>query len=253
MPEFLPGAVFSGILTVAFVIVQRVRAGKPRLSAWKLGLIGIAAAFVIPWALALSAKAWRATPALPALPVVTFDQVFIGSLVALLGLAIGYRPGGRPLVPLWAGLLTGVAFAILLPPFLDFVTGAYQRPSLRADVNHCTRGMTGQVQPREVVNICDEPIAVGLCLPGETNPAPCAQTEILQPGQTARFDPGEAQLSSLPSNPNGLTVVACRPPARPSRMQTTIGRGYEGVCLPPSPAVRHSGHSAISLRTFHSP
>lgn len=38
MPQFLPGAVFSGILTVLFVIVQRARAGKPRLSAWKLGL-----------------------------------------------------------------------------------------------------------------------------------------------------------------------------------------------------------------------
>ncbi|MGE0037189.1 MAG: hypothetical protein AB7S93_16250 [Xanthobacteraceae bacterium] len=233
MPEFLPGSVFSGILTVAFVIVQRVRAGKSRLSLWKLVLIGIAAAFVIPWALALAANIWRATPGLPALPVITFDQVFIGALVALAMLGIGYRPGRRPPVPLWAGLLTGVAFALLLPPFLDLVTGSYQRPSLRSDINHCTRGMTGQSQPREVVNICDEPIAVGLCLPGETNPAPCAQTNILQPGQTARFDPGGAQVSSLPSNPNGLTVVACRPPARPSRMQTTMGRGYEGVCLPP--------------------
>ena len=233
MPEFLPGAVFSGILTVVFVIVQRARAGKPRLAVWKLGLIGIAAAFVIPWALALSAKAWRATPVLPALPVITFDQVFIGAWVALAVLAISHRPGRRPLVPLWAGLLTGVAFAVLLPPFLYLVTGSYQRASLRADVNHCTRGMTGQSQPREVVNICDEPIAVGLCLPGETNPAPCAQTEILQPGQTARFDPGEAHVSSLPSNLDGLTVVACRPPARPSRMKTTMGRGYEGVCLPP--------------------
>jgi hypothetical protein len=233
MPEFLPGSVFGGILTVAFVIVQRVRAGKSRLSLWKLVLIGIAAAFVIPWALALAANIWRATPGLPALPVITFDQVFIGALVALAMLAIGYRPDRQPLVPLWAALLTGVAFAVLLPPFLDLVTGSYQRPSLRADVNQCTRGMTGQSQPREVVNICDEPIAVGLCLPGETNPAPCAQTEILQPGQTARFDPGEAQVSSLPSNPDGLTVVACRPPARPSRMKTTMGRGYEGVCLPP--------------------
>ena len=233
MPEFLPGAVFSGILTVVFVIVQCARAGKPRLSAWKLGLIGIAAAFVIPWALALSAQAWRATPGLPALPVITFDQVFIGAWIALVVLAITHRPGGRPRVPLWAVLLTGVAFAVLLPPFLDLVTGSYQRPSLRADVNSCTRGMTGQSQPREIVNICDEPIAVGLCLPGETNPAPCAQTEILQPGQTALFDPGGAQLSSLPSNLDGLTVVACRPPARPSRMQTTMGRGYEGVCLPP--------------------
>ncbi len=233
MPEFLPGAVFTGILTIAFVIVLRSRAGKPPLSAWRLGLIGIAAAFLIPWTLALLAEAWRATPALPALPVITFDQVFIGSLVALFVLAVSHRPGRLPLVPLWAGLLTGVAFAVLLPPLLNLVTGSYQRPSLRADLNHCTRGMMGQVQPREVVNICDEPIAVGLCLPGETNPAPCAQTEILDPGQTGQFGPGEAQLSSLPSNPDGLTVVACRPPDRPSRMITTIGRGYEGVCLPP--------------------
>jgi len=233
MPEFLPGAVFSGILTVVFVIVQRGRCGRPRLSAWKLGLIGIASAYLVPWVLALSAQAWRATPVLPALPVITFDQVFIGAWVALVVLAIGHRPGKRPVVPLWAGLLAGVAFAVLLPPFLYLVTGSYQRASLRADVNHCTRGMVEQSQPREIVNICDEPIAVGLCLPGETNPSPCAQTEILQPGQTARFDPGGAQLSSLPSNPDGLTVVACLPPARPSRMMTNLGRGYEGVCLPP--------------------
>ncbi len=234
MPQFLPGAVFSGIIAVVFVIVQRARAGKPRLAVWKLGLIGIGAAFAVPWALVLAAMAWRATPALPALPVVTFDQVFIGAWVALAVLAISHRPGKRPLVPLWAGLLTGAAFAVLLPPFLYLVTGSYQRASLRADVNHCTRGMTGQSQPREVANICDEPIAVGLCLPGETNPAPCAQTEIIPPGESARFDPGDATLSSLPSNLDGLTVVACRPPARPSRMQTTMGRGYEGVCLPPA-------------------
>lgn len=234
MPEFPPGAVFSGLLTVVFVIVLRARAAKPLLPAWKLGLIGIAAACAIPWALALSADAWRATPALPALPVITPDQVFIGAFATLVALAISHRPGRRPFVPLWAGLLTGAAFAALLPPFLYLVTGGYQRPSLHAHVNHCTRGMMGQSQPREVVNICDEPIVVGLCLPGETNPAPCAQTYFLQPSQIARFDPGGAQLSSLPSNPDGLTVVACRPPARPSRMKTTMGRGYEGVCLPPS-------------------
>lgn len=234
MPEFLPGAVFSGIATVLFVIVLRARAGKPRLAAWKLVLAGIAAAWAIPWALALAAMAWRATPGMPALPFVSFDQVFIGALIALLLLGLGSRPDGRPRVPLWAGLLGGVAVAALLPPLLNLATGSYQRPSLRADVNQCTRGMTGQVQPREVINTCDEPIAVGLCLPGETNPAPCAQTAILQPGETAQFDPGEARLSSLPSNLNGLTVVACRPPARPSRMKTVIGRGYEGVCLPPA-------------------
>ena len=233
MPEFLPGAVFSGISAILFVIVLRARAGKPRLSAWKLGLIGIAAGFVIPWAFALAGMVWRAMPGLPELPVITPDQIFLGVWGALLVLAISHRPGKRPRVPLWAGLLTGLAFAFLLPPLLDMATGSYQRASLRPDMNHCTRGMLGQVQPREVENICDEPIAVGLCLPGEVNPAPCAQTKIMQPGETAQFDPGEARLSSLPSNLDGLTVVACRPPARPSRMTTTIGRGYEGVCLPP--------------------
>lgn len=233
MPEFLPGATFSGILTVLFVIVWRVRAGMSRLPVWKLGLIGIVAAFVVPWAIALSAGLWRSVPGLPDLPVISFDQVFIGGLVALLVFAASHRPGGKPRVPLWGSLVSGAAVAILLPPLLFLATGSYQRPSLRTDVNHCTRGMTGQVQPRDVENICDEPIAVGLCMPGETNPAPCAQTKILQPGEVAHFDPGDARLSSLPSNPGGLTVVACRPPARPSRMGTTMGRGYEGVCLPP--------------------
>src|SRR5690606_4866731 len=121
MPEFLPGSVFSGILTIAAGIVLRARAGKPGLSGWKLGLIGIAAAYVIPWALALLAEAWRATPLLPALPVVTFDQMFIGALVALALLSTGHRSGRRPLVPLWVGLLTGVAFAVLLPPLLDLM------------------------------------------------------------------------------------------------------------------------------------
>ena len=233
MPEFLPGATFSGIMTVLFVIVWRVRAGKLRLPVWKLALIGIAAAFVIPWALALSAQVWRSVPGTPDLPFVSFDQVFIGALVALLVYAASHRPGRTPRVPLWASLMSGAVVAIALPPVLFLATGTYQRPSLRSDVNHCTRGMTGQVQPRDLENICDEPIVVGLCLPGEINPAPCAQSKILQPGEVAHFAPGDAQRSSLPSNPGGLTVVACRPPARPSRMGTTMGRGYEGVCLPP--------------------
>ncbi len=233
MPDFQPGAVFSGILTVVLVIVLRVRAGKPRLAFWKLVLTGVAAAYVIPLAISLLVDAWRAVPALPALPVVTFGQVFIGALVLVGALACGHRPGGRPRVPLWGALLAGLATAVLLPPFLDLVTGSYQRASLHPDLNRCTRGMTGQVQPRDVANSCEEPIVVGLCMPGEINPAPCAQTRTIAPGQSARLDPGGARLSSLPSNANGLTVVACRPPARPSRMLTTIGRGYEGVCLPP--------------------
>lgn len=233
MPELLPGAIFTGIVTALFAIVLRARALKPRLPAWKVLLIGVGAAYVISPTLVFLGEAWRTTPALPDLPVITDGQVFVGAWVSLAVLSISHRPGRLPRVPLWAGLLIGVATAVMLPPFLDWATGSYQRISLRADLNHCTRGMRGQAQPREIANICDEPIAVGLCLPGEVSPAPCAQTHTIEPGQTARFDPGEAYLSSLPSNPNGLTVVACRPPARPSRMLSTMGRGYEGVCLPP--------------------
>ena len=234
MPEFLPGAVFSGISTILFVIVLRARAGMPRLPAWKLGLIGIAGGFAIPWTLVILAKAWRATPGLPELPFISSDQVFIGTLVALFVLAISHRPGRRPRVPLWGGLLAGITIAAALPPFLFHVTGSYQRASLRPDVNQCTRGMLGEVQPREITNICGEPITVGLCLSGEVNPAPCTQTKTIPPGESAQFDPGDARLSSLPSNLDGLTVVACRPPGRPSRMLSTIGRKYEGVCLPPA-------------------
>ncbi|MBU1305281.1 MAG: hypothetical protein KKF33_07150, partial [Alphaproteobacteria bacterium] len=149
-------------------------------------------------------------------------------------LSIGNTKALPRRVPLWAGALIGVAAAALVPTLVDRVTGSYQRPSLLADVNHCTRGMLGQVQPREVTNICDEPIVVGLCLEGEVNPMECAQAHTLAPGQVAHFEPGETKLSSLPGNPGGLTVVACHPPARPSRMPSVHGRGYDGVCIPPS-------------------
>lgn len=232
MPELLPNAVMIGIVAALAAIVLRFQAGKPRLSVFVVVLIGVAGAYLVTPALAYLAQAWRATPALPALPMITSGQLFLGAWAGFAVLFIANSMKRPKRVPLWAGLLIGVAVAVLVPPFLDTVTGVYQRPSLRDDVNHCTRGMTGQVQPREVANICDEPITVGLCMPGEVNPAPCAQSFTLAPGETATFDPGGASLSSLPSNPGGLTVVACRPPARPSRMGTTIGRGYEGVCLP---------------------
>lgn len=232
MPELLPGALFIGTLTALAAITLRARALRQRLSAFKVILIGIAGAYVIPPTLAFFAEKWRATPMLPDLPVITSGQLFLGAWATFAALLIGDRPGQLPRVPLWAGLAIGVAVAAL-PPLLDRVTGSYQRVSLHADVNHCTRGMTGQVQPREVTNICDDPITVGLCLPDETNPTPCAQSHTIEPGQMAQFDPGDAYLSSLPGNPGGLTVVACRPFARPSRMASVHGRGYEGVCLPP--------------------
>jgi len=234
MPELLPGAIFTGILTVVAVIILRARATKPRLSLWKLALIGVAAAYGIPPILAFLEGVWRATPWLPDLPVITSGQVFIGAWTTAVALTLTHRPGNPPRVPIWAGLLIGVVVATLLPPFLDRVTGSYQPASLRADLNHCTRGMMGQAQPGEVMNICDEPIVVGLCMPDERNPTPCAQAAMVEPGQVVTLDPGEARLSSLPSNPGGLTVVACRPPDRPSRRVSTIGRGYEGVCLPPA-------------------
>lgn len=81
---------------------------------------------------------------------------------------------------------------------------------------------------------CDFAITLGLCLPGEGNPDPCAQSVTILPGETALLDPGDARLSSVPGNPGGLTVVACRTPDRPSRWGNVTGRGYRGVCLPPA-------------------
>jgi ABC-type Fe3+-siderophore transport system permease subunit len=232
MPELLPNAVLIGIVAALSAIVLRFQAGRPRLSFFTLVLIGVAAAYLVTPALAYLAQAWRTTPALPGPPEVTSGRLFLGAWAAFAVLFVANSKARPKRVPLWAGLLIGVAVAALFPPLIDGLTGSYQRASLRDDVNHCTRGMTGQVQPREVANICDEPIIVGLCMPGEVNPAPCAQSFTIAPGGTATLDPGEESLSSLPGNPGGLTVVACRPPARPSRMGTTIGRGYEGVCLP---------------------
>lgn len=234
MPELLPNAVTIGIILALGAFVMRFQAGKPRPSVLTLVAIGVAGAYLVTPALGFLAEAWRSAPGLPALPVVTSGQLFLGAWAGFAVLFIANSKGRPKRVPLWAGILIGVAVAALFPPLIDGWTGTYQRPSLRDNVDHCTRGMKGQVQPREAKNVCDEPITVGLCLPGEVNPAPCAQSFTLDPGETATFDPGDASLSSLPSNPNGLTVVACRPPDRPSRMGTTIGRGYEGVCLPPA-------------------
>ncbi len=233
MPDLLPGAVFIGLLTVLSVIILRARALKPRLSLWKLALIGVASAYILPPTFVFLARVWQATPWLPALPVVTSGQVFLGAWATVAALTLTQRRGQPPRLPLWAGLLIGVAVAALLPPLIDRATGSFQNASLRPDVTRCTRGMMGQVQPREVANTCDFAITVGLCLPGEMNPAPCAQSVTLQPGESVTFDPGEVRLSSVPGNPDGLTVVACRPPDRPSRWGNVSGRGYRGVCLPP--------------------
>lgn len=234
MPSLLPGAFLSAIVAALAVIALRWQAGKPALSMVRLILIGIAAAYLVPYCLSFLDMAWRSQDWLPWLPVVTSGQVFIGLWAGFAVLAIANTKANRNRVPFWACVLIGVATAAIVPTTIDALTGSYQRMSLRDDVNHCTRGMMGQVRPTEATNICAETIAVGLCMPGEVNPDACAQSYILLPGETARFEPGDATLSSLPGNLNGLTVVACRPPARPSRMVTAHGRGHEGVCIPPA-------------------
>lgn len=214
---------FAGLVTMVFAIILRGRVGKPRLSVFRLLLIGGAAAYVLPHALAFLTGLWRATSGLPDLPTVTGGQVLLGLFATVAALSLTHRPGNPPNVPV----------AAFVPLLLDRATGSFQNASLRADANACTQGMTGQLQPREIANTCDFAITVGLCLPGEMNPAPCAQFLTIPPGETAVFDPGAAQLSSVPANPDGLTVVACRAPDRPSRWGNVTGRGYRGVCLPP--------------------
>lgn len=234
MPELLPGAVFIGILTVFAVVILRLRALKPRLSLLRLLLIGVAAAYVVPPVILLFAQVWRSTPWLPELPTVTSGQIFLGGFAAVAAITLSQQPGQPPRLPIWAVLLIAVTVAFGLPRALDWATGSYQNASLRSDVNYCARGMTGQVQPQEVTNACVFAITVGLCLPTEMNPTACAQSITIPPGESALFAPGDARLSSVPGNPDGLTVVACRPPSRPSRWGNVTGRGFRGVCLPPA-------------------
>lgn len=233
MPEYLSFDLFAGVLTVFAAIMLRARAQRPRLPAWKLGLAGIAGACATPPLIAALAAIWQAVPALPPALLPTAEKLYLGAWTAVLALAISHRTGRPPRLSLRTGLLIGLVVALLLPVVLERLTGQIQRSSLLADLNRCTRAVVGQGRPYQVSNVCDEPIAVGLCLPGEINPAPCARSRILLPGEMAQFDPGEARLSSLPSNPDGFTIVACRPPARPSRIRKNTGRGYDGVCLPP--------------------
>lgn len=229
MPELMDGAIPLGVLTAFVVRWIFNRSGTRRLPVWGAVLVGVAVAWLGMPALVWVQGVWRATPWMPE---VTGGALFIGGWVSMVALTMFEHKGSPRRVPLWAGVLAGGMAALFVPPLIDWATGSYQRASLRSDVNACTRGMLGQVQPREVTNICDFPITVGLCLPGETNPEPCAQSVTIAPGAVARFDPGLAGLSSVPSNPGGLTVVACRPPHRPSRMGRVTGRGFEGVCLP---------------------
>ena len=144
------------------------------------------------------------------------------------------------LIPARLGRLRRGGFAALaallgifvVPPLLDSVTGRIQPASFRATMDHCTRGMRGQVQPTVVMNVCDTPIVVGLCLSDEMNPDTCRQTATIAPGESAQFDPKGQSLASRPMNPRGLTVVACRPGDRASRTTAADAMTVQGVCLP---------------------
>lgn len=229
MPELMDGAILFGLVAVGFAWPLKRPDGQRRVPFWALVLVGVIAAYAGPPLFELLKGALSIVPGVSRL---TESAVLFGLWVALVALNLFEPKAGPRRVPIWAGISIAVVASFAVPPLLDKVSGTYQNMSLRPNVNNCTRGMRGQAAPSQVTNICDYPINVGLCLPTEENPAPCKQTATIAPGAMATFDPGEARLSSLPSNPNGLTVVACRLPFRPSRDLSAIGRGYDGVCLP---------------------
>ena len=130
--------------------------------------------------------------------------------------------------------LLGVGGVFLWAGMAANESGRYQPLSLRADLDRCLGDARNQVRPVKATNTCDRPIVVGLCMPGEVNPTPCAQAITLGPGESTDLDPGDARLSSAPGNPDGLTVVACAVGDRPSRDLNSTLKAHTGVCLPPA-------------------
>lgn len=229
MPDLMENAILFGVpaaILSRFVPVRRAAAG--RLPLWGSVLVGIAAAYAGPPAFAVLQRAWRA---IPFLPEITGGMVFFGVFVVF-AMQIVERKDKPRRVPIWASVAIATAVALALPPLVFRITGSYSHAALRSDVNRCARGMTGAAQMRSVTNVCDFPIVVGLCMPDERNPAPCRQSVALASGAVARFDAGDAGRSSAPGNRDGYTMVACRPPSRPSRMPSQTGHSHDGVCLP---------------------
>lgn len=230
MPEFTYPMLFVGLLVALVVrrIVNR-RYGPRSMPFLGTALVVIFAGYTVLPAVGWGLDKWRTTSGLP---YVSFGMIFIGLWVGLI-MFTAFETKGQPRrVPIWAVIVTAVFGAFAIPYAVDRATGAFQNASLRADVNQCRVGLPGTFDPRAVTNACDYAITVGLCLPGETNPDPCEQSITLGPGEQAQFETRGARLSSLPANPNGFTVVACRPPDRPSRTLSVLGRGYDGVCIP---------------------
>ena len=229
MPELAPGAILFGLVAVGFSWRLKGSNGQRRLPIWMVATLGIISAYIGPPAFAVLKTALNSVPILSQ---ITESSAIFGLWVALVSLTVFETKGQPRRVPIPIGFAIALVAAIAVPPLIDRATGTYQNLSLKPNVNFCTNGMLGQSAPRRISNICAYPITVGLCMPTEENPDPCRQTIMIAPGAVANFDPNEARLSVLPSNPNGLTVVACRPPHRPSRNLSVLGRGYDGVCLP---------------------
>ncbi len=230
MPEISASGVVFGILAVILSRYVPVRRNPPRpMPFWASVLFGGLVAYVAPPVLDVIARLWRAVSFLPE---VTDGMVFLALFVGFFLYFVTAHKDRPRRFPVWAVLVIAVVTAFALPPLLYHLTGSYSEVALRRDVNQCTQGMRGQTQPRRVSNVCDFPIVVGLCTPDEQNPTPCAQSVTLAPGESAALDPKGASLSYAPGNRDGLTVVACRPPNRPSRMLNQTRKYYTGVCLP---------------------
>lgn len=230
MPEISASGVVLGILAAILSRRVPVRRDPPRpMPLWASVLFGLLVAYVGPPFFDMIARFWRT---IPFLPEVTEGMVFLGLFVGLFLYFVFERQDRPRRIPVWAVVVISMVTAFALPPLLYRVTGSYSMIALRADVNQCTQGMRGEAQPSRVSNTCDFPIVVGLCAPDEQNPTPCAQQVTLAPGETASLDPEGATLAYAPGNRDGLSVVACRPPNRPSRMLNQTNKYYTGVCLP---------------------
>ncbi|MEP0522137.1 MAG: hypothetical protein ABJO09_14965 [Hyphomicrobiales bacterium] len=230
MPELTDGSIFLGLVfgSLSWIYANRPREPR-RLPFWGAVLIGIIGAYIGPPLFSAAQELWLS---IPGVPEITQGAFFIGLWVALVAITLFERKDQSRRVPVWAGVAVGFLAALLVPPLMDWLTGSYQNASLRTDVNQCSNWTPGKGTQFHVINTCDYPIVVGLCLPDEKNPEPCNQSAILVPGENAEFDHRGSGLSSLPANPNGFTVVACRPPSRPSRNLSVMARGHTGVCLP---------------------
>ncbi|MCC2095839.1 MAG: hypothetical protein KDJ29_03055 [Hyphomicrobiales bacterium] len=222
--------IFYGLAAGGFCWAVARASGPGRRLSFRLFLLiaaaaGLAGPVVLDWLADAGRKvAW--------LPTITGGKIFFGMWAALLILTLFESEGQPRRVPVWAGVLAAVTLALAVPPLLDRISGKYQPMSFVENINGCMKNVRSADGALTIHNTCAFEIVAGLCLPNEKNPSPCAQSRMIRPAESARFDPKGAAFSSLPSNRNGATIVACRPPHRPSRALSAIGRGYDGICLP---------------------